>query len=100
MIRRPPRSTLFPYTTLFKHRKRKSSRHSWQSSILAPRGQRPLVKHLDLLLHRVELAAAIAEQLRRALVACQHLLQRQLARLDLRDELLQLRSEERRVGKE
>src|SRR5256885_13149248 len=86
MIRRPPRSTLFPYTTLFRSRKRKSSRHSWQSSILAPRGQRPLVKHLDLLLHRVELAAAIAEQLRRALVACQHLLQRQLARLDRSEE--------------
>src|SRR5262245_64900218 len=30
MIRRPPRSTLFPYTTLFRSRKRWHSRASWR----------------------------------------------------------------------
>src|SRR5258707_7320666 len=37
MIRRPPRSTLFPYTTLFRSHARHSSRYSrhlpWQSSV-------------------------------------------------------------------
>src|SRR3712207_8017703 len=28
MIRRPPRSTLFPYTTLFRSRRRKTVRHT------------------------------------------------------------------------
>src|SRR2546430_9672739 len=29
MIRRPPRSTLFPYTTLFRSQKLRDSRNSW-----------------------------------------------------------------------
>src|SRR5256885_7187553 len=32
MIRRPPRSTLFPYTTLFRSRRRPSVQH-WQAEI-------------------------------------------------------------------
>src|SRR5256885_3583393 len=38
MIRRPPRSTLFPYTTLFRSRRRRSPRYSRS----APRSTRPL----------------------------------------------------------
>src|SRR5258708_23317664 len=30
MIRRPPRSTLFPYTTLFRSRMRSTDTNSWQ----------------------------------------------------------------------
>src|SRR5258708_24416716 len=29
MIRRPPRSTLFPYTTLFRSRKTLAEKHAW-----------------------------------------------------------------------
>src|SRR6476660_10049176 len=38
MIRRPPRSTLFPYTTLFRSRRRPSTA---AASITASRGMRP-----------------------------------------------------------
>src|SRR5438105_8107873 len=38
MIRRPPRSTLFPYTTLFRsHRRRRRSDRGSRKSDLAPR---------------------------------------------------------------
>src|SRR5258708_28365131 len=37
MIRRPPRSTLFPYTTLFRSRARPRSRASRRSSCAHPR---------------------------------------------------------------
>src|SRR5438034_7986691 len=30
MIRRPPRSTLFPYTTLFRSRERQRGEHGWK----------------------------------------------------------------------
>src|SRR3989339_1941119 len=33
MIRRPPRSTLFPYTTLFRSRKSKDSRNGSEGSV-------------------------------------------------------------------
>src|SRR2546423_14432719 len=39
MIRRPPRSTLFPYTTLFRSRRSCGSAASW-SDIAPPDGQR------------------------------------------------------------
>src|SRR2546422_2142508 len=43
MIRRPPRSTLFPYTTLFRsrgrHRRGPGRRRSRQSSVVQDRGQ-------------------------------------------------------------
>src|SRR5947209_12290108 len=51
MIRRPPRSTLFPYTTLFRSRGRRPARHSLQRRqlgqprhprlVLRPGDQRP-----------------------------------------------------------
>src|SRR3712207_8402968 len=39
MIRRPPRSTLFPYTTLFRSQDKPSAQasdHSWRSFLLCP----------------------------------------------------------------
>src|SRR5438876_8907278 len=36
MIRRPPRSTLFPYTTLFRSRARRSRRYAPPGYIVAP----------------------------------------------------------------
>src|SRR3712207_8322381 len=41
MIRRPPRSTLFPYTTLFRSRRRSCSRRS-RTPRLARASRRPL----------------------------------------------------------
>src|SRR6266478_7965687 len=40
MIRRPPRSTLFPYTTLFRSSRRRSLACAGQSRRRAPRGRR------------------------------------------------------------
>src|SRR5256885_12267720 len=37
MIRRPPRSTLFPYTTLFRSGSRRNATSCWRTSRLAPR---------------------------------------------------------------
>src|SRR5258708_11030080 len=51
MIRRPPRSTLFPYTTLFRSRKIRSSRETeeaWPPSDQA-RGRRPAKAEITLL---------------------------------------------------
>src|SRR5258708_11256114 len=52
MIRRPPRSTLFPYTTLFRSRQRRLARRSSPHPPRTPRGQaRPLrqrVRHYAL----------------------------------------------------
>src|SRR2546426_4878351 len=36
MIRRPPRSTLFPYTTLFRSRERSRGRYNFGESALRP----------------------------------------------------------------
>src|SRR2546426_8476622 len=41
MIRRPPRSTLFPYTTLFRSRSRTSSRRSSARSTTSTTARRP-----------------------------------------------------------
>jgi hypothetical protein len=59
-------------------------------SVLGPGRQLAFVQYLDLLLHGFELAAAKAQQLGRTLVAAEHLLQRQLTRFDLRNQLFQL----------
>src|SRR5215813_15204350 len=40
MIRRPPRSTLFPYTTLFRSREAPSHRHAGLPAALLRRGRR------------------------------------------------------------
>src|SRR5687767_15693751 len=39
MIRRPPRSTLFPYTTLFRSQERECGRAEHDENELAPRGR-------------------------------------------------------------
>src|SRR3712207_7154399 len=41
MIRRPPRSTLFPYTTLFRSAETTRSARSCDAFIPAPQGERP-----------------------------------------------------------
>src|SRR6267142_863026 len=40
MIRRPPRSTLFPYTTLFRSRCGPASPRRWHRCVVGPRGRR------------------------------------------------------------
>src|SRR2546429_6074451 len=42
MIRRPPRSTLFPYTTLFRSRARKGRRHGAHQVVDLLRALRPV----------------------------------------------------------
>src|SRR3712207_8144834 len=37
MIRRPPRSTLFPYTTLFRSRRRYAREQAWREAALSSR---------------------------------------------------------------
>src|SRR2546426_10517769 len=95
MIRRPPRSTLFPYTTLFRSHERALPRH--------PRRERLhfLERHVE-----IESDTALGRTTGRVV---QHAVARvdlQLARIaqhgDGHDDLLfgVARSEERRVGKE
>src|SRR5256885_7870239 len=43
MIRRPPRSTLFPYTTLFRSRDRKSSGRTGEGPLISSR-EGPLIR--------------------------------------------------------
>src|SRR2546422_7689409 len=45
MIRRPPRSTLFPYTTLFRSRVRPAPRHVAVAEVEHPGGQRQAEGH-------------------------------------------------------
>src|SRR3712207_8113644 len=47
MIRRPPRSTLFPYTTLFRSRVVRLPAEVVHAGVVVLRGE-PLVQHLDL----------------------------------------------------
>src|SRR2546421_9398785 len=65
MIRRPPRSTLFPYTTLFRSQARDLTDAAWQSrrgtarmiaSVTNGRGEMPAFKRT---LSRQEIAAAV-----------------------------------------
>src|SRR2546430_6631096 len=46
MIRRPPRSTLFPYTTLFRSPVRTDSTSSWSSHMTCARPSRPFSSSL------------------------------------------------------
>src|SRR2546422_3271491 len=39
MIRRPPRSTLFPYTTLFRSRRAPYAEHRWNAALPRQRGK-------------------------------------------------------------
>src|SRR3712207_8864713 len=62
MIRRPPRSTLFPYTTLFRSRPCTRCRRWCPSRILSPLAL-PLRRFAPELLRRRRRVAAYAEQL-------------------------------------
>src|SRR3712207_9483113 len=103
MIRRPPRSTLFPYTTLFRSR---APRSGPLPALLAPLPTCALQKLLVLLL--AHLLAALLDERRHALPSCSRSRgsPAEPAR-SLRPEqvpevhaLGAERSEERRVGKE
>src|SRR3712207_7346974 len=59
MIRRPPRSTLFPYTTLFRSRRRRGDRHL----LRGPRGGAVVVGHRDR--HRVGAGGGVGVRRRR-----------------------------------
>jgi hypothetical protein len=62
---------------------RTSSAAAASAALILPPGlEHAVIEHLDLALHRLEPLAAELQQQRRTLVAGQHLLQRQLARLD------------------
>src|SRR3712207_7593056 len=65
MIRRPPRSTLFPYTTLFRSR---APRSGPLPALLAPLPTRALQKLLMLLL--AHLLAALLDERRHAVPSC------------------------------
>src|SRR3712207_8093075 len=43
MIRRPPRSTLFPYTTLFRSVVREPAGHEQRAQVRVPEAERPVV---------------------------------------------------------
>src|SRR3989449_11590620 len=91
MIRRPPRSTLFPYTTLFRSRKE-------QDADLQAFGVKFDVYFLESSLY----GSGKVEQTLRRLVAAGHTYERDgalwLKTTDFGDD--KDRSEERRVGKE
>src|SRR3712207_9251630 len=54
MIRRPPRSTLFPYTTLFRSRERSLSQVNWSASTLLSVLTPPaIVRHLFVCAFRI-----------------------------------------------
>src|SRR3712207_7336060 len=58
MIRRPPRSTLFPYTTLFRSRGARRRRHLLRAVLPAPGGGGRAARRLRLLPHPPVHAAA------------------------------------------
>src|SRR2546427_3649061 len=70
MIRRPPRSTLFPYTTLFRSRRPRAGRHNH----LVRRG-RPHVRQL-LLLRRVRSEEHTSELQSQSNLVCRLLLEK------------------------
>src|SRR3712207_8341488 len=54
MIRRPPRSTLFPYTTLFRSPRRGAGRHALLVDLLAVDAVREPVQHAGPGVERVD----------------------------------------------
>src|SRR3989441_13347300 len=90
MIRRPPRSTLFPYTTLFRSR----VAHALRAAIGAP-VQRLPGDEQQLAIHR---DVALRPGTDEGLVQPRALEVGDIPHLDTRE--IALRSEERRVGKE
>src|SRR6266487_1648503 len=59
MIRRPPRSTLFPYTTLFRSRRRGSRRISSAAGLRAPPGSPRSEEHTSELQSPVHLVCRL-----------------------------------------
>src|SRR5215813_15237593 len=59
MIRRPPRSTLFPYTTLFRSTSRRRPRSSSATGIPAPRAPRRSEEHTSELQSRPHLVCRL-----------------------------------------
>src|SRR2546425_10628286 len=89
MIRRPPRSTLFPYTTLFRSRAR-HPRAVPRAEVVGEIGE---VHEVPVVLARQDLAREVDEVVSRA--------RRELGGVARRElEVRDVRSEERRVGKE
>src|SRR2546430_15636737 len=97
MIRRPPRSTLFPYTTLFRSAQANPRTHlnAWQltigkAALSDPAAFIPPDKDQPILVGRDE----------RGRIAQRRLADRELPRVEVRPRIRLRRSEERRVGKE
>src|SRR6266571_7781671 len=71
MIRRPPRSTLFPYTTLF--RSRRFSRSAWATWYRAPRSRRRSEEHTSELQSHVNLVCRLLlEKKKKYIDTCVH----------------------------
>src|SRR2546422_11565242 len=88
MIRRPPRSTLFPYTTLFRSAARRAVRlHEAADAVLGARGPDDDVVADHERGHRLGVAGGGVAHLHGPLLLTRPLVERD-------------RSEERRVGKE
>src|SRR5256885_10607761 len=68
MIRRPPRSTLFPYTTLFRSLRRDGTGELQSLDAVVPRAQieapRPQHRRLRLVRRRAELGRLLHERVR------------------------------------
>src|SRR5260370_34089709 len=62
MIRRPPRSTLFPYTTLFRSIRQRLPRALLDQLARLPRRLHPCAEAAETLLH-LDRSEAVAEQL-------------------------------------
>src|SRR3712207_9323521 len=99
MIRRPPRSTLFPYTTLFRSRKHAVVLNTVLAAALTP-GQDPfsMVLMAVPMIVMYEISIVIARYVNPTTEVTAH----ELARTEDPDEdpADEPRSEERRVGKE
>src|SRR2546422_5148544 len=54
MIRRPPRSTLFPYTTLFRSKFRRHARKLWFQCVTRPAPGGPEIHNENFSLHLFE----------------------------------------------
>src|SRR5207249_7608749 len=59
MIRRPPRSTLFPYTTLFRSRLRRGPNHLDPARLPAPTGMDRSEEHTSELQSRFDLVCRL-----------------------------------------
>src|SRR2546425_11958324 len=90
MIRRPPRSTLFPYTTLFRSHRESQRRLCQQGRFF---GQYPSADHVHLWFETKRFEPKVY-------VICRGILAKKSALLAKAALGFSMRSEERRVGKE